>query len=134
MPPKKNTKKNSAISKLALERIKKVQEEEEKIKKQIEDEERAIKEEQERLKKLEEERLAELERKRIAKKEKILKQKREGTYKTPKEKEKFRMNQLKLQSLINSSQVVKKFESLDNIVENKLPLKINIDSKGYLQQ
>lgn len=129
MAPKKNIKKNSAISKLALERIKKVQEEEERIKKQIEEEERAIKEEQERLKKLEEERLAELERKRIAKREKILKQKREGTYKTPKEKEKYRMNQLKLQGLINSSQVVKKFESQEDIIENKSFSKINIDSK-----
>jgi len=113
MAPKKNNKKNSAISKLALERVRKVQEEELRIQQEIEEEEKRRKEEEEKLAKLEQERLEKLEKKKLAKKEKILKQKKEGTYLTANQKEKLRNHQSKIQLLQDYHKDVHVYENSD---------------------
>lgn len=93
------SKPQSAMAKLILER-KKLQEEEEARIKAIEEENKRIEEEEEKkrldeIKKKEEEK----ERKKKAKQDKIIEKKKAGTYLTKSEKERTKKNQLKLEQL-----------------------------------
>ena len=96
---KPKSKSTNPMAKLALQRLKLVEEETARIKALQDEEERKIKEEEEkekaRLKALEEE----AERKRKAKHDKKQAQKDAGTYKTKAEKERDRKNKLRLENL-----------------------------------
>jgi len=103
------------MAKLALQRIKLVEEENARIKAIQEEEERKIKEEEDReaakLKIIEDEK----EKKRKSKQDKIQAQKIAGTYKTKTEKERIKKNKEKLELLIKGGNVI-------NNVKNQLKL------------
>jgi translation initiation factor 5B len=122
MPPKKNnTKKPSMMARLALERVRQREEEENRIKKEQEEEEKRIQEELEKIKKEQEEREAEKERKRKVKQDKIMELKKSGLYMTKKEKEKRKKNQEKILYLLNNNSFQPKSKIVsETIIENKI--------------
>lgn len=116
------------MAKLALQRIKLVEEENARIKALQEEEERKLKEEEDReaakLKIIEDEK----EKKRKSKQDKIQAQKIAGTYKTKTEKERIKKNKEKLELLINSSNVINTPKKSTEIIIEKSIVDNNLRS------
>jgi len=116
------------MAKLALQRIKLVEEENARIKAIQEEEERKIKEEEDReaakLKIIEDEK----EKKRKSKQDKIQAQKIAGTYKTKTEKERIKKNKEKLELLIKGGNVINNVKKSTEIIIEKSLVDNNLRS------
>ena len=128
-PNKKKKKKKKAkseqpvisnpMAKLALQRLQQKAEEEAKLKALQEEEDRKIKEEEDRLAAIEKAAEEEKERKKKLKQDKILAQKQAGTYMTKSQKEKAKINKMKLENLLAQSKIVHKAVSSSSETKEK---------------